>query len=172
MAVFDITMSMCVHVRSRFSAPLISGCEVSKQKQKSFLAWIFLCSSLGWMPSQRKSGQKKKTERERERERNRQREIGRERNNRGEDGPTNHQTGKQLPWWGSWRAVCALVVWPPDWPVSQMATQPDGHLIQVAPLAGFVLSFSWVRHQAAGAPRQMPLFCFAKKKVRSFLFLQ
>ena len=66
MAVFDITMSMCVHVRSRFSAPLISGCEVSKQKQKSFLAWIFLCSSLGKMPIQRKSRQKKRKHRERE----------------------------------------------------------------------------------------------------------
>ena len=34
-AVFDMYMTICVHVRrSRFTAPLISGCEVSKQKQK------------------------------------------------------------------------------------------------------------------------------------------
>jgi hypothetical protein len=34
MAVFDMYMSMCVHVRSRFTAPLISGFEVLEQKQK------------------------------------------------------------------------------------------------------------------------------------------
>ena len=39
MAVFDMYMTICVHVRSRFTAPLNSGCEVSKQKQKKNSFW-------------------------------------------------------------------------------------------------------------------------------------
>mgnify|MGYP000514354174 CR=1 FL=1 len=54
MAVFDMYMSICVHVRSRFTAPLNSGCEVSKQKQKI----VFGMDSLGWISSWRKSEQK------------------------------------------------------------------------------------------------------------------
>ena len=55
-AVFDMCMGMCVHVRSRFTALLNSGCEVSKQKQKI----VFGMDSLGWISSWRKSEQKKK----------------------------------------------------------------------------------------------------------------
>ena len=47
MAVFDMYMNMCVHLRSRFTAPLNSGCEVSKQKQKI----VFGMDSLGWISS-------------------------------------------------------------------------------------------------------------------------
>jgi hypothetical protein len=47
MAIFDMYMSICVHVRSRFTAPLNSGCEVSKQKQKI----VFGMDSLGWISS-------------------------------------------------------------------------------------------------------------------------
>ena len=46
MAVFDMYMNMCVHLRSRFAVPLNSGCEVSKQKQKIVLGM----DSLGWIP--------------------------------------------------------------------------------------------------------------------------
>ena len=47
MAVFDMCMSMCVHARSRFTAPLISGFKVSKQKQKIVLGM----DRLGWISS-------------------------------------------------------------------------------------------------------------------------
>ena len=47
MAVFDMYMSIRVHVRSWSTAPLISGCEVSKQKQKI----VFGMGSLGWVTS-------------------------------------------------------------------------------------------------------------------------
>ena len=43
MAVFDMCMSICVHVRSRFTAPSISGCEVLKQKQKIVFWHRFSC---------------------------------------------------------------------------------------------------------------------------------
>ena len=46
MAVFDMCMSIRVHVRSWSTAPLISGCEVSKQKQKI----VFGMDSLGKIP--------------------------------------------------------------------------------------------------------------------------
>ena len=45
-AAFDMCMGMCVHVRSRFTALLNSGCEVSKQKQKI----VFGMDSLGSIP--------------------------------------------------------------------------------------------------------------------------
>ena len=50
-----MSICVCVHVRSRFTAPLNSGCEVSKQKQKI----VFGMGSLGWISSWRKSEQKK-----------------------------------------------------------------------------------------------------------------
>ena len=53
MAVFDMCMSMCVHLRSWSTAPLISGFKVSKQI-------VFGMGSLGWISSWRKSEQKKK----------------------------------------------------------------------------------------------------------------
>ena len=43
MAVFDMCMGMCVHVRSRFAVPLISGFKVSKQI-------VFGMGSLGSIP--------------------------------------------------------------------------------------------------------------------------
>ena len=60
MAVFDMYMSICVHVRSRFTAPLITGFKVSKQKQKI----VFGMDTLGWIPwyLARYLGQKKKKE--------------------------------------------------------------------------------------------------------------
>ena len=70
MAVFDMYMSMCVHVRSRFTAPLISGFKVSKQI-------VFGMGSLGSIPwylakgNQDRKGEHTERERERERERSR-----------------------------------------------------------------------------------------------------
>jgi len=46
MAVFDMYMSIRVHVRSRFAVPLISGCEIPYQKQKI----VFGMDSLGSIP--------------------------------------------------------------------------------------------------------------------------
>ena len=46
MAVFDMYMSIRVHVRSWSTAPLISGFKVSKQKQKI----VFGMDSLGSIP--------------------------------------------------------------------------------------------------------------------------
>ena len=46
MAVFDMYMAICVRVRSRFTVPLNSGCEVSKQKQKI----VFGMDRLGKIP--------------------------------------------------------------------------------------------------------------------------
>jgi hypothetical protein len=47
MAVFDMYMSIRVHVRSWSTAPLISGFKGSKQKQKI----VFGMDSLGWLSS-------------------------------------------------------------------------------------------------------------------------
>ena len=77
-------MGMCVHVRSRFTALLNSGCEVSKQKQKI----VFGMDSLGSIPRYRylareiQDRKKESTERERDRETDRQTETRTERNNR------------------------------------------------------------------------------------------
>ena len=101
MAVFDIYMSVCVHVRSWFAVPLISGFKVSKQI-------VFGMDTLGWISSWRKSEQKKRkikytraracrfTERDTDREvqRDRQRE--------------KQPTGKQPPWPGLAGVLCVL----------------------------------------------------------------
>ena len=90
MAVFDMCMSIRVHVRSWSTVPLLSGCEVSKQKQKI----VFDMDSLGKIPrylageNQNRKKEKSNTralaradsqrEKERERERKRERERQRE----------------------------------------------------------------------------------------------
>ena len=93
MAVFDMCMSIRVHVRSWSTAPLISGCEVSKQKQKI----VFGMDSLGKIPrylageNQNRKKEKSNTralaraDSQREKERERHRETDTERNNRQEN---------------------------------------------------------------------------------------
>ena len=98
MAVFDMYMSIRVHVRSWSTAPLISGFKVSKQI-------VFGMDSLGKIPrylageNQNRKNEKSNTralaradsQREKEREREREREREAQRDRQREKQPTGKQ---------------------------------------------------------------------------------